>query len=197
MFFMLNAAIATDDGSAWSYEPDGKGRYQRVQNGPLSVCLLEDGYRVVDVGGEVLVDEELALEIERLVPESKQARRVAHVRGPQPEMAVRPSMLQLLGIEEIPLSPMSIVPNEEGTIRLKRPFVLDAAYRVKEPNICKIKNNRVTIFSAAIKDLLALREPKLWFEAVCYEGEDPPKDLPVKPVSRIPTREELFGGSKR
>ncbi|WP_394844490.1 hypothetical protein LZC95_46480 [Pendulispora brunnea] len=192
LFRIDDGQWAEDDGSAWHYGPDNTP----TQKGPLSVTLLRDGPRVVLVGGDILVGEEVALELEKVLPESKQARRVAHVRGPQPAMEPRPPMLQLLGLDEVRLSQESIRYDQQGRPSFKRPYILDPSYKVREPNICKIRNNGVTVVSDEIKDLLLQFEPKLWFEAVCYEGEEAP-DLPKPPPFRIPTMDELLGGSKR
>lgn len=196
MFYMIDGGQAEDDGSAWEYKAIGTG-YSRVQVRELSLTLLRDGLRALSAGTDVIVDADLAGEVENLVPGLRRLWRRVHIRGPQPEMAPHPDMIQLVPVATVRLAGASIERDRDGRVlSLKTPFVLDAGSRVPEPCICKIEDNQLTIVSQTVKDLLLLCEPRLSLKPIRYDDEAPPVDVPAVPF-RMPSAEELMKGKRR
>jgi hypothetical protein len=192
MFYMLHrCAGAEDDGSAWEFETIGAQAVRR-QVRPLTVGLLQDGLRAFAVGGEILVDKQLAEEIERIDPSVGRTSRRANVIGPQPELAPRPPMMQLLGEGVAYLARESIVEAADGTKSFKQPFVLDSS-RPMTTSIGKIMDNGVVIVSKEVREVLMTYAPNLSFRFVRYENEPAPADEPETQKRRIPTAEELKG----
>jgi len=190
MLYMIEGAQAEDDGSGWEYRPDG-ARYSRVQVSDLSIELLEQDFRALSVGTELIVDPTLAREIELLVPALRGLHRRVVVAGPQPLRPRKADMVQICPTARVRLANASIDRVGSGNmVKLKKPFVLDVESQVAEPTICRIEQNQLTIFSLAIKDLLASAEPRLAFRPLRYENEPEPEAKPTK-AFRMPSSEEL------
>ena len=133
----------------------------------------------------MVVDEALAQELERIAPGTIGETRVANVRGPQPELEPRPSMLQLLGKGVVHLAQESIVENADGKLSLRQPYVLEVG-EPGEASVCKIAENGLTIFSRQVRDLLAMHAPHLAFKPVRFRNEEPPSDEPAAPERARP-----------
>jgi hypothetical protein len=190
MLYMIEGAQAEDEGSCWEDQRDGS-RYSRVQVRDISLGLLQDDLRALSVGTELIVDSALAQEIETLVPALRGLDRRAVVVGPQPLSVRKADMVQICPTAKVRLAKVSIERDEAGkAVKLKTPFVLDVQSQVAEPTICRIEENQLTVFSAAIKDLIAGAEPRLAFRTVRYENEPEPAVKPVK-AFRMPSLEEL------
>ena len=157
VFYDFEGGSAEDDGTAWKF--DDSFRAHQVRD--LTVHLLQDDLRVVLVGCEILVDSTIAAEIAAIEPALSTAMRRARVIGPQPEMARRPDMVQLVGLERLPLAERSIRRESAGAVRLARPFVLRGAWRAGLPAVCEIEENGLTIVSTALAELLVSRQPGL------------------------------------
>jgi hypothetical protein len=168
MLFAIGRVEAKDDGRAWTYVESGDGGFRPRQVRDLSVELLRDGLRAVGVAMQVLVDPPLAQELARLVP-SVGFRR-ASVRGPQPEMAPRPDMMQLCPVATVRVASVSIVKGSRP-LRLRAPLVLDAEGRVAGPSVLRISENDLVVFSSEVKELLLKAEPTLEFNEVPFSDE--------------------------
>lgn len=196
MLYMIDGAQAEDDGSAWEYRPNGTG-FARVQVRPLSLTLLHNGLRALSVGTDIVVDAEVARELEQLVPGLASVARPVTVRGPQPSLLPQRDMVQLGFLATVRLAPESVERTADGqVVALKAPFVLVTDGRVSDPTIYKIEENQLTLVSRQVKDLLAVREPRLHFKAVRFEDETAPVESP-RETFRLPTAEELTVMKKR
>ena len=99
-------------------------------------------------------------------------------------------MVQLLGQGVVHLASESILINDEGTISLRQPYVLDAS-RPCCTMICKIEENGVTIVSDEVRQLLVAREPTLPFRSVRFENEaSPPDECEAPADSRVMSARE-------
>ncbi len=190
MLYEVDGPLAEDDGSAWEFQPIGS-RFTRVQVRPLSIALLRDGVRALSIGGDVVVDSALARELEHLVPGLSNVARQVIVLGPQPALQPLPDMVQLGALATVRLAPVCIERDPDGHIvRLVQPFVLDAASRAPDLSVCKIAENQLTLVSQAVRDLLLARQSGLSFNAVRFEDEAVPAEVPRAPF-RMPSAEEL------